>query len=274
MMIIDTHTHIFPDAHAERILQFTARQFKVKVYGRGTASDLLSQMDEGGVAHAVVHLVATTAQSVKDFNTWLIHLKEPRLVKFGTVLPMQQDCREEIRRLRDNGIGGIKLQPDVQGFTVDDAAVTYPLYEELVACGMAVMFHVGGNPAVTAQARSTPRMILRIAQDFPELSIIGAHLGGLNMWDETVRTLVGRENIYLETSMTYGRISPAVAETIIRRHNLNRIFFGSDYPFAPIKQSVQSALGTPFVNEDEKKALMGLNAKAFFRIGESSGNAS
>ncbi len=132
MFIVDTHTHIFPDAAAERILQFTSQQFKVKVYGKGTASDLLSQMDESGVGHAVIHMVATTPQSVKDINSWLIHLKEPRFVKFGTVLPFQQDCREEIRRLKDSGIGGIKLQPEVQGFTVDDAAVVYPLYEELV----------------------------------------------------------------------------------------------------------------------------------------------
>jgi len=268
MMIVDTHTHIFPDASAERILQFTAQQFKVKVYGWGTASDLLAQMDQSGVSHAVIHMVATTPQSVKDINSWLINLKEPRFIKFGTVLPFQKDCREELRRLKDNGIGGIKLQPEVQGFTVDDAPVTYPVYEELVQCGMAVMFHVGGNPAVTAHARSTPRMVLRVAQDFPELVIIGAHLGGLNMWDDTARTLAGRKNIYLETSMTYGRISAAVAETIIRKHNLSRIFFGSDYPFAPIKQSVESALSTPFVNGEEKKALMGLNAKAFFKLGK------
>jgi predicted TIM-barrel fold metal-dependent hydrolase len=266
MMIVDTHTHIFPDAAAERVLQHTAQQFKVKVYGTGTASDLLAQMDESGVERAVIHMVATTPQSVKDINTWLINLREPRFVKYGTVLPFQKDCREELRRLKDNGIGGIKLQPEVQGFTVDDAPVTYPVYEELVRCGMAVMFHVGGNPAVTADARSTPRMVLRVAQDFPELVIIGAHLGGLNMWDDTAQTLAGRDNVYLETSMTYGRISAFLAETIIRKHNLNNIFFGSDYPFAPIKQSVQSALCTPFVNEEEKKALMGLNAKAFFKI--------
>jgi hypothetical protein len=236
------------------------------VYGTGTASDLLAQMDESGVDHAVIHMVATTPQSVRDINSWLINLREPRFIKFGTVLPFQKDCREELRRLRDSGISGIKLQPEVQGFTVDDATVAYPVYEELARCGMKVMFHVGGNPEVTAQARSTPRMVLRVAQDFPELVIIGAHLGGLNMWDDTAQTLAGRDNVYLETSMTYGRISAFLAETIIRKHHLNNIFFGSDYPFAPIKQSVQSALGTPFVNREEKKALMGLNARAFFRI--------
>ena len=128
------------------------------------------------------------------------------------------------------------------------------------------MFHAGGNPAPSVHQRSAPHMLLRVAEDFPDLAIIAAHLGGLNMWNEAAQTLAGRENVYLETSMTYGRITALVAETIIRKHNLNRIFFGTDYPFAPIKNCIQSALNTPFLNQEEKKALMGLNARAFFRL--------
>jgi predicted TIM-barrel fold metal-dependent hydrolase len=266
MIIIDTHTHIFPDTDAERILKSTSQQFKVKVYGKGTASDLIAQMDENNVFHAVIHMVALHPQRVKEINTWLISLREPRFIKFGTVLPFQLDYQREISRLSDNGITGIKLQPEVQGFRVDDADLTYPLYEALLKNNMTVMFHAGGNPAPSVHQRSAPHMLLRVAQDFPDLAIIAAHLGGLNMWNEAAQKLAGRENVYLETSMTYGRITAPVAETIIRKHDLNRIFFGTDYPFAPIKNCIQSALNTPFLNQEEKKALMGLNARAFFKL--------
>lgn len=266
MIIIDAHTHIFPDTDAEKILKSTAQQFKVKVYGKATASDLIAQMDENDVHHAVIHMVALTARKVKEMNTWLISLKEPRFIKFGTVLPFQHDYRQEITRLKDNGIRGVKLQPEVQGFTVDNAELAYPLYAELQKNGMTVMFHVGGNPIPSVQQRSAPRMLLRVAQDFPELTIIAAHLGGLNMWDEAAQTLAGRENVYLETSMTYGKISAPVAETIIRKHDLHHIFFGTDYPFAPIGNCIRSALNTPFLSGEEKKALMGLNARAFFKL--------
>ena len=128
------------------------------------------------------------------------------------------------------------------------------------------MFHVGGNPIPRTNQRSTPKMVFKVAQDFPELTIIAAHLCGLNMWDVVSTTLAGSENIFLETSMTYGNIHPMVAEKIIRKHNPKKIFFGTDYPFAPIKACVESAGKVSFLTQGEKEDLMGLNARRFFQL--------
>jgi predicted TIM-barrel fold metal-dependent hydrolase len=265
-MIIDTHTHIFPDNAAESILTFTARKFNVKVYGKGTVADLIAQMDANKVSYAVIHMVAINPKAAQAINTWLINLSEPRFIKFGTIHPHQQDYKQEILRLKENGIRGIKLQPAVQGFTVDNAELTYPLYEELSKNGMTVMFHVGGNPTPYANQHSTPKMVLRVAEDFPELTIIAAHLGGLNMWDEVAETLAGRENVYMETSMTYENILPTVAEKIIRKHGPRKIFFGTDYPFAPIKKCIERARELSFLTQQEKADLMGENARRFFQL--------
>lgn len=265
MVIIDTHTHIFPDTSAASILELTRKKFKVKVYGKGTAADLISKMDKNGVNYAVIHMVALIPRVVKEINTWLIKLKEPRFIKFGTLHPYLKDFREELNRLKENGIKGIKLQPEVQGFTVDNADLTYPLYKALAENGMTVMFHVGGNPTTHPQQRSQPGMILNVAKDFPELKIIAAHLGGLNMWSEVAELLAGRENVYMETSMTYEKIPPKWAEKIIRKHGHHKIFFGTDYPFAPIKKCIESAMNVPFLNEREKGEVMGLNAMQFFK---------
>ena len=266
MLVIDAHTHIFPDTSAASILAFTSKKFKVKVYGKGTAADLICQMDEHNINYAVIHMVALTPKAVKKINTWLIKLKEPRFVKFGTIHPSFKEFREEIQRLKENGIKGIKLQPEVQGFTVDNTDLTYPLYEALVKNDMMIMFHVGGNPTTHPQQRSQPGMILRVSKDFPELIIIAAHLGGLNMWAQAAELLAGKENVYMETSMTYEKISPKWAEKIIRRHGHHKIFFGTDYPFAPINKCIESARGVPFLNEHEKEEIMGLNAMQFFKL--------
>ena len=265
MVIIDTHTHIFPDTSAASILKLTGKKFKVKVYGKGTAADLISKMDENGINYAVILMVALNPRTVKKVNTWLIKLKEPRFIKFGTLHPSLKGFKEEIQRLKENGIRGIKLQPEVQGFTVDNADLTYPLYEALAVSGMTVMFHVGGNPTSHPQQRSQPGMILNVAKDFPELKIITAHLGGLNMWTQVAELLAGKENVYMETSMTYEKITPKGAEKIIRKHGHHKIFFGTDYPFAPIKKCLESARSVPFLNEREKEEVLGLNAMQFFK---------
>jgi hypothetical protein len=264
MLVIDAHTHIFPESSAAGILELTSKKFKVKVYGEGTAADLLSQMDKNSITYAVIHMVAINPRAVKQLNTWLIKLKEPRFIKFGTLHPSLKDCKDELHRLKDHGIMGIKLQPNVQGFKVDDAQLTYPLYEELAKNEMAVMFHVGGNPLPTPPHPSEPKMILRVARDFPGLKIIAAHLGGLNMWTQVDEVLPGKENVYLETSMTYGRIPPKLAEKIIRKRRHHKIFFGTDYPFAPITQCLTHAREVSFLTQKEKEAILGLNALQFF----------
>jgi predicted TIM-barrel fold metal-dependent hydrolase len=264
MFIIDAHTHIFPDEIARQILETTARNFKIITFGAGTAADLIAQMDKHGIRYAVVHMVAPTPASVKETNSWLIRLKEERLIKFGTLHPRLKNLPQEIDRLKDHNINGVKLQPDVQAFTVDDSTVAYPLYEALAKKKMAVMFHVGGEPLPAPHNRSKPDMILRVAQDFSELKIIAAHLGGLNMWNAVYELLAGISNVFMETSLTYENIVPELAKNIIQKHGHNKIFFGTDYPFAPIGKSVKIAKAVPFLSEKEKQDIFGLNAKRFY----------
>ena len=265
MLIIDAHTHIFPDTTAADILEFTSKKFKVKVYGKGTAADLISQMDKNSISYAVIHMVALNTRVVQQINTWLINLKEPRFIKFGALHPLLKNFTQELHRLKENGIKGIKLQPEVQGFTVDNTDLTYPLYEALAKNGMTVMFHVGGNPTSHAQSRSQPEMIARVANDFPELTLIAAHLGGLNMWPQAEQVLAGKENVFMETSMTYENIPQELAEKIIKKHGHQKIFFGTDYPFAPVGKCLQSAIKMPFLNERERADIMGLNAHQCFQ---------
>jgi len=265
-MIIDAHTHIFPDNQAAAILQNTARMFQVKTYGKATASDLLLQMDANAIAYAVIHMVAPLPHMVKDTNTWLIGLKTARFIKFGTLHPHYKNCAEEILRLRDNGVRGVKFQPDVQQFTPDDQNLTYPIYEALARSSLAVMFHVGGEPLVTPENRSRPGMISNIARDFPELNIIAAHLGGLNMWEQVHACLAGMPNIYMESSLSYKFIKPGLASQIIRKHGHTRIFFGTDYPFAPISEALALARATPFLSPSEREDILGINARHFFGL--------
>jgi hypothetical protein len=264
MLIIDAHTHIFPDDIAARILANTAKMFNVPIYGTGTAADLLARMDENGITYAVIHMVSPTPASVHQTNTWLINLKQDRFIKFGTIHPRLKNLSHELDRLKDHNINGVKLQPEVQGFTVDDRAAAYHLYEALAKKQLKVMFHVGGNPVAKPDNRSTPLMILNVAKEFPELTIIAAHLGGNNMWDSVYELLAGAANVYLETSLSYENIVPELAQKIIRKHGLNKIFFGTDYPFAPVGKSVKIARSVSFLNTTEKEEILGENAFQFF----------
>lgn len=263
-MIIDAHTHIFPDAQAEAVLRNLSARFGIRTYGTGTAADLLLQMDEAGVDRAVIHMVAPGPGSVRSTNNWLIGLQQDRFIKFGTIHPACTDMRDELARLRDNGVPGVKLQPDIQLLSPDDRALMYPLYEELCRLGLKVMFHVGGEPHPGPDDRSKPHQIASVAADFPELSVVAAHLGGLNMWQDVRAHLTGRPNVWMETSLSYRFITLQLARDIITCHGPEKIFFGTDYPFGSISESLAAARRVGFLSARQRTAILGENAAWFF----------
>ncbi|MCP4629673.1 MAG: amidohydrolase family protein, partial [bacterium] len=171
-MIIDAHTHIFPDQLAAEYLSRTAQTFNVPTYGLATAKDLLQQMDRNGVDYAVVHMVAPAPSGVRSTNDWLIDLQCERFIKSATLHPLDKNYQDEIQRLKDNNISIVKFQPDVQQFYPDDKKTTYGLYEALADNNIRVMFHVGGEPMPGPNDRSKPHMIKKVALDFPELTIV------------------------------------------------------------------------------------------------------
>lgn len=264
MLIVDAHTHIFPDTSAASLLQATARMFGVPTFGRATAGDLLEKMDACGVSHAVIHMVSPGASGVTATNDWLLALQQDRFIKFATLHPDFKHAGEEIRRLKGGGVQGVKFQPDVQRFTPDDRDRTYRLYELLDRHDLAVMFHVGGEPLPSPRDRSKPAMIANIARDFPQLRIIAAHLGGLNMWEDVYALLAGRPNIYLESSLSYEFIDPGLAENIIRKHGHEKVFFGTDYPFGDVRASLAAARAVPFLTPAQTEDILGRNAWRFF----------
>lgn len=265
-MIIDAHTHIFPDEQAPALLSRTARMFNVPTYGSGTADDLVRRMDVCGIDRAVIHMVAPLPAQVAHTNTWLIRHSQSRFIKFGTIHPAQKDYHDEIRRLRDHGVLGIKFQPDIQQFSPDDKSI-YPVYDAIEKNRLKVMFHVGGEPLPGPNDRSKPHMIASVARQFPSLSIIAAHLGGLNMWDEVLTHLAGLGNIFMESSLSYAYISHELAEKIIRSHGHDKIFFGSDYPFGDISGALRSARAVGFLDDNQRADILGLNAFRFFNLG-------
>ena len=76
-------------------------------------------------------------------------------IPFGSIHPQYTNFKEEIRRLADAGIKGVKFHPEYQEFDMDDPAV-YPIYEELGKNGMIMLFHAGYDPAYES-SRSYPK---------------------------------------------------------------------------------------------------------------------
>lgn len=223
--IIDFHVHLFPDKVAERAVQSISDYYGLPMRGTGTVDNLRSVAAAHDVRRFVVHGTATRPDQVQAINDYLVGAcaQEERLVGFGSLHPGMENAEAELERIQSLGLCGIKLHPDFQDFAIDDPAAL-SLYA-LVEGRMPLMLHMGDEH----RDHSSPERLARILDRFPDLVLIGAHLGGYLRWDESLKLLAGR-NLYFDTSSSLEFMEPDHAVELIRRHGVERVLFGTDYP--------------------------------------------
>lgn len=143
-MIIDMHTHCFPDPLAKKAMPMLAlRSGNPCPAFDGTASGLRESVISGGADRAAVLNIATNAHQQTKVNDFAISLLgDDVLIPFGSVHFESPDALSELDRLHDAGIKGIKLHPDYQGFFADDERM-FPIYEKIGSLGMITVFHAG-----------------------------------------------------------------------------------------------------------------------------------
>ena len=231
-MIFDMHTHAFPDAIAAKALPKLANICGCPYHTDGTLTGTQQKMKEWGVdAFALMH-IATTPTQHTSVNNWAASIQnEKDIFCFGSVHPNAENPVAEIQRIHSLGLKGIKFHPDYQDFMVDDPQL-FPLYEEAAALHLPVTFHTGRDPLSPDLIHAPAEKMAKIADLFPSLTIIAAHMGGMDTPDEAEAFLLGKRNVYLDTAFASHFLSPVQCERMMRRHGLERILFASDSPWS------------------------------------------
>lgn len=249
MEYFDIHAHIFPPHVAERVIAQLEGYYGFKWEGTGVYEDLISSMDAAGVKRCNIFSCATKPEQVETANTYLASLQTrfpDRIVCFGTMHPEYPDPAKELARLRSLGLRGLKIHPDFQRFNIDDPAMIR-IYD-LAGDSLPLLFHVG-DPY---QDYSAPKRLGRVLDQMPHLRVIAAHLGGYRAWEEGKRHLVGRENLWLDTSSTIGYLPPEEVKKIILTHGCDKVLWGSDYPARHHTGAVADIKKLELSNEQEE----------------------
>ncbi len=233
----DIHTHAFHPKIAEKAITQLNTYYKIVPAGNGTLEHLRTLMQQNRIDRAVVHSAATTPEQVQPANNWAIHLQnnEPGFEAFGTIHPGYPHWEDELNRLQEAGIRGLKMHPDFQGVWMNDKAM-FPIYE--AACGRFIlMFHVGDerNPK---DNYSCPYKVAEIKKQFPALTVIAAHFGGYHHWEYVAEALTGVD-VWVDTSSTLPHIGDDILKDLVKAIPRERWLFGSDYPLYDPVQSME-----------------------------------
>lgn len=170
------------------------------------------------------------AQACRDFPS--------TFVGFGSVDPLKGDrAVQELDRIVELGLKGVKLHPSLQGFAPNDERF-WPLYERCQDLGLIALFHTGTSGIGARQPGgqgiridlSRPILLDAPAAAFPDLRIIAAHFG--YPWHlELLAMALHKTNLYIDISGSAPRYIPTEVARDMRGRLQDQFVFGSDYPF-------------------------------------------
>lgn len=256
-MTIDFHTHCFPDKLASRALSnLSFEAGGLEPYTDGTAKGLRERMAKDDVQISVVQNIATTPHQQTSVNNFAAEINSKDLIAFGSVHPEAENIMEELERIKELGLKGIKFHPEYQNFYVDDPKMK-PIYQKISRLGLITLFHAGLDYGFMAPFHCMPEQMAKALQWF-DAPVVAAHWGGLNCGDLVLKHLCGLP-LYFDLSFGYGSMPKGVAQEIINRHGVKKLLFGSDCPWH--RPSVERRLiDTLKLSQSEQEAIYWDNA--------------
>lgn len=257
-MVIDFHTHTFPDKIASKAMNNLGAASHSKAFSDGTAQGLADAMKEGNISLSVILPVATKAASVPGMNDFAHRFnqryKDKGLFSFGCMHPDFEDWKTELERIAQLGIKGIKIHPVYQGVNQNDIRFVRIL-EKAGELGLVVVSHAGLDIGFPGEVKSTPAMIADAIKRAGPVKFVAAHMGGWKLWHD-VWQLEEYSNIYIDTAFSLGSITPRENDdyyldkdtamldngqfcSLVRMFGADRVVFGSDSPWDSQKQAVE-----------------------------------
>lgn len=261
--VIDAHCHIYPPRIAAAAVHGTDTFYDLHSVYDGTTADLLTRGAAAGFDRFIVQSVATTPHQVQSINEFIateVAASDGRFVGLGTLHPDSRDMAGDIAHLRELGLQGVKLHPDIQQFKIDDYRCL-KIYELCEREGLPILLHTGDS----RYDYSNPNRVLPVMTIYSGLTVVGAHLGGWSVWDEAVEKLAGLPNLYVDTCSCFAFMDRQKVKDIILAYGTDRVLFGTDYPMWPMEDEIDALLSLGLSEEDNRK-ILAENAEKVFGI--------
>lgn len=269
-MMIDFHTHIFPDKIAEKTIKLLAAKGNIQPYSNGSVDGLVSEMEKAGVDIAVTLPVLTSPTQFDSVNRFAKEVnfafadKKRRLISFAGIHPRCEDIEGKMKFIKESGFLGVKLHPDYQ-----DAYITDGGYVRILECAreydLIVVTHSGVDGAYRGlPVKCTPTLAKELIKRVPYKKFVLAHCGANEMFDEVFETLCD-EDVYFDTAFILRYINEGLFKDILKKHGEDRMLFATDSPWSSIKGDVDIIKSFSLSEKTEEK-LFYENAKQLLGI--------
>lgn len=161
-----------------------------------------------------------------------------KLIGIGSVdisKPMQAVA--EIRRcVEELGFKGIRVLPWLWQKPPTDR-LFYPVYTACCELNIPFCTQIGHTGPLMPSEYGRPLYLDQIALDFPELTIVGGHIG--YPWtEEAIAVATKHENVFIDTSAYSVKRYPPELVRFMRGHGKHKVLFGTNYPMMTPAQAL------------------------------------
>lgn len=239
MMIIDAHVYCLPKILTDNSFAFPVSE-KIIIdsihhhpegefaLSLSTPEMILQSMTKSGIAKSVLVSFPWNSSQLCSMNN--SYLKEvvkshPIFLMIASVNPLHDGWKEEASNAKATGAIGLKVNPEWQGFDLDD-----PCMDELakfaISKNLFLMIHIDHS---FKKSRTSSAHFCEFLQKNPEVKVIAAHMGGMvGMYalNDRLRNLF--KNVWFDTAVS-STLSMIKHYTQVGLED--KIIFGSDFPF-------------------------------------------
>ena len=281
-MIIDIHTHIFPDKIAESTLEILSAKSHSVPFTNGTLNGLMESMKKFNVDISVILPVATKPEQVIKINDNAAQINEKffdaGIISFASIHPNFDNFRAELSRVKNLGFKGIKIHPVYQDRNLDDKKFLQIFYRA-AELDLIVITHAGLDIGFPNAIRCTPKMARHVVEEIGSFKFILAHMGGWKNWDEVADEL-SSVNVFIDTAFSIGLI-PAKnnyysademkmldAENFMKLYKIfgaDKILFGTDSPWDSQGTPIDFINALP-IDDVDKDKIFSLNAAKLLQL--------
>jgi predicted TIM-barrel fold metal-dependent hydrolase len=246
-----------------------------------TLEDLVRDMDASGVDKGVLTAGAlrlssspyTVGQNISDETyeklcTRVAAMLEQHPGRFHACLGidptgMMKAVRWLERAVKEFGFRSAWIMPSLVGLPPNHACY-FPIYSKCVELGIPIKINIGVPGPLRPAMPQHPMALDEVLLAFPELTLVGCHLG--HPWQgDVVALLQKHRNFYLITSGWAPKYVPAELWQLANKRGPDKLMWASDHPLLSLERCTREGWEVP-LSESAKRGYLRENVLKVFKF--------
>ncbi len=244
-----------------------------------TVDDLVRDMDAAEVEKGVMTAAAlkltsspyNVGQNIPDETyeklcTRVVEMRKKYPGRFRACLGvdpagMMRTVRWVERAVKEFGSRSIWIMPSLVGLPPNHACY-FPVYAKCVELDIPIKINIGVPGPLLPAMPQQPMALDEVLLAFPELTVVGAHLG--HPWQaEVIAMLQKHRNFYLITSAWAPKHVPAELWQLANKRGPDKLMWASDHPLLSLERCAREGWEVPLTDAAKRGYLRDNVLKVF-----------